>query len=74
MADEKFYLVDGREVAVTPHMNVRCDGGNGPLGHPIEYMTLQNGPVICKYCDRRFVLAGTDEAAEVEAEGEREAA
>lgn len=74
MADEKFYLLDGREFVVTPHMTVRCDGGNGPLGHPIEYMTLQNGSVICKYCDRRFVLEGTEEAAGIESRGSREAA
>jgi uncharacterized Zn-finger protein len=36
---------------------VGCDGGNGPLGHPLVYLTLsEQGRVDCPYCGRRFVL------------------
>jgi len=35
---------------------VGCDG-NGPLGHPMIYLTLDaTGRVDCPYCGRRFVL------------------
>lgn len=56
MASEEVLLVDDREVIITDAMHVRCDGGNGPLGHPVEYMTLEKeGSVVCKYCGRRYV-------------------
>lgn len=37
-----------------------CDGGGGPLGHPIEYIKLNvsdedAAPQVCKYCGLRFV-------------------
>lgn len=36
---------------------VKCDGGGGPLGHPLVYLTIgDEGFVECGYCDRRFVL------------------
>lgn len=33
-----------------------CDGGGGPLGHPLEYISLQRPGVVerCKYCGLRF--------------------
>ncbi len=75
MSDEAFFLVNDREVVVTPHMHVKCDGGNGPLGHPMEYMTLEKGGhVVCGYCGRRYVHAGSPEALEVQADGQRYAA
>lgn len=35
---------------------VSCDGGGGPLGHPVVWYTFngQDG-VECGYCDRLFV-------------------
>merc|ERR1712072_1038333 len=36
----------------------RCDGGGGPLGHPVEYIQLNTKraePQTCKYCGLRFV-------------------
>ena len=47
MASEEFLLVDDREVVITDAMYVRCDGGNGPLGHPVEFMTLDNDAEPC---------------------------
>jgi uncharacterized Zn-finger protein len=67
---EAFYLVDDREVVITPHAHVACDGGGGPLGHPVEYMTLgEKGEVVCKYCGRRYLSKDHPEAATVEREG-----
>lgn len=37
--------------------HVGCDGGGGPLGHPMIYMTTgKEGFAECPYCSRRFVL------------------
>lgn len=37
-----------------------CNGGGGPLGHPIEYIKLlvsdeDAGPQVCKYCGLKFI-------------------
>lgn len=35
---------------------VCCDGGGGPLGHPLVYYTFDGRDAVeCGYCDRRFV-------------------
>ncbi|NBB71487.1 MAG: zinc-finger domain-containing protein [Alphaproteobacteria bacterium] len=69
-ADEASYLVDDREVVITPHDHVACDGGGGALGHPVEYMTLEEkGEVICKYCGRRYLAVDHPEADTVRREG-----
>jgi uncharacterized Zn-finger protein len=55
-------------VTVTTH-RVACDGpdnvgGGGALGHPKVYLQIgDEGFVECPYCDRRFVLASSSEAA-----------
>jgi uncharacterized Zn-finger protein len=70
MAEEEFFLVDDREVVLTSRRHVSCDGGGGPLGHPVEYMTLgDRGEVVCKYCGRRYLAADHPEAASVRREG-----
>ena len=37
-----------------------CDGGGGSLGHPLEYMQLNDDspkePKVCLYCGLRFVM------------------
>ena len=66
MASEEVLLVDDREVVITDAMHVRCDGGNGPLGHPMEYMTLEKtGEAMCKYCGRRYVHVSHAEAEKI---------
>jgi uncharacterized Zn-finger protein len=58
-----FLTVGGREVVITESLYVRCDGGDGPLGHPVEFMTLEkNGETQCKYCGRRYVHASAPAA------------
>lgn len=75
MADEEIYLVDGEEIVITDQMHVQCDGGNGPLGHPVEYLTLEKGgQTVCKYCDRRFVHKTHADVAAIRQNGQRFAA
>ncbi len=46
----------------TPH--VSCDGGNGPLGHPLVYLEMGAKTAIdCPYCGRRFVLSANGDKA-----------
>jgi len=42
---------------------VGCDGGGGPLGHPMVYLKITpqrdadtGGTVVCPYCSRQFTL------------------
>jgi NADH dehydrogenase (ubiquinone) Fe-S protein 6 len=75
MASEEVLLVDDREVVITDAMYVRCDGGNGPLGHPAVFMTLEKeGDIVCKYCGRRYVHAGHPHAADLRRQGRAQAA
>lgn len=37
---------------------VACDGGGGPLGHPLVYYTFDGKDTVeCGYCDRVFTRA-----------------
>ena len=70
MPDAEFYLVDDREVVLTADMHVSCDGGNGPLGHPVEYMTLEKGGMtVCKYCGRKYVHLSHPDAETIKKTG-----
>ncbi len=65
------YLLDGEEFVITPELEVTCDGG-GPLGHPVEYITLEKGgEAVCKYCDCHFLHTTHPKVAEVRERGER---
>ena len=39
-----------------------CDGGGGPLGHPMVYLKIEpqkgagGGSVVCPYCSRHFIF------------------
>lgn len=75
MAREEFLLVDNREVVLTDAVDVRCDGGNGLLGHPVEFLTLaRDEEVVCGYCGRRYVHIGHAEAGRLRAKGTPQAA
>ncbi len=46
------------------NMVVDCDGGDGPLGHPMVYLNLEaDGRIDCPYCGQRYVLEEKGEAA-----------
>lgn len=41
---------------------VGCDGGGGPLGHPLVYLKISlsgdnTGEIVCPYCSRHYVLS-----------------
>ena len=45
-------------IEVEGHVAI-CDGGSGALGHPIEYIQLDDAsgkPGVCKYCGLRLVV------------------
>lgn len=36
--------------------SVSCDGGSGPLGHPLVYYSFEKQDMVeCMYCDRVFI-------------------
>ena len=49
--------VEVPEIIPVDDTRVRCDGGEGPLGHPRVYLEMGDENFVeCPYCDRRFVL------------------
>lgn len=56
--------IDAPETETVTTSRVACDGGEGALGHPRVYLTMDPtaGFVECPYCDKRFVLAEGAEA------------
>jgi len=37
--------------------SVACDGGGGPLGHPLTYYEIGvEGATTCGYCGKKFIL------------------
>lgn len=49
------------EVIVVETKRVKCDGGGGALGHPLVYLEMGDADFVeCPYCDRRFILKGSD--------------
>jgi uncharacterized Zn-finger protein len=39
---------------------VGCDGGGGPLGHPLVYLAIgHSGETDCPYCGRHYILDHT---------------
>ncbi len=56
--------MEGPETIGVTTPEVNCDGGVGPLGHPLVYLRIgAEGWVECPYCDRRFVLGDGVETA-----------
>ncbi len=53
------------EVIEVEKEQIGCDGGEGALGHPLVYLTLDStGKVDCPYCGRRFIRGGRAKASE----------
>ncbi|MFN3261026.1 MAG: zinc-finger domain-containing protein [Pikeienuella sp.] len=50
--------IDAPETVEVETRRVACDGGEGALGHPRVWLSVDpaRGWVECPYCDRRFVL------------------
>jgi len=69
MQPPEIVLVDADETTIG------CDGGSGPLGHPLVYYEFgARDAVDCGYCGRRFIRAGTPTAAAVADQGGHKAA
>jgi len=47
------------EVETITQSRIACDGGEGALGHPRVWLSIDDktGYVECGYCDKRYVLA-----------------
>ena len=45
------------ESEVVTAMRVACDGGEGALGHPRVWLSIdpKTGYVDCGYCDKRYI-------------------
>ena len=52
------------ETITVNSLEVACDGGKGPLGHPKVYLHINRvvGSVTCPYCSKHYVCR--DEALE----------
>lgn len=48
---------DTAEIIETDQRVVACDGGKGPLGHPLVYLRIADQQVECPYCSRIFRLS-----------------
>lgn len=45
------------ETVLVRKEEVSCDGGEGPQGHPLIYLTFgKSDKIDCPYCGKRFVL------------------
>jgi uncharacterized Zn-finger protein len=45
-----------QEPIETKRSVVKCDGGGGPLGHPVIYLNLgKEEKIVCPYCSRYYV-------------------
>lgn len=51
-------MTEAPETLEVDSRRVSCDGGEGALGHPRVWLSVdaEKGWVECPYCDRRFVL------------------
>lgn len=64
IAAQRFPPMQPTETVIVEDTTVGCDGGNGPLGHPMVYLSIgPKGAVECPYCSRRFTLAAGAKAA-----------
>jgi uncharacterized Zn-finger protein len=51
------------DTEIVTRSRVACDGGEGALGHPRVWISIPDaGWADCGYCDKRFILAGTEAA------------
>ena len=46
---------DHPETVYVADHRVSCEGSGGALGHPRVYYSLEDGEVVCGYCDRHFI-------------------
>jgi len=50
-------LLPAVETVMVTTKRVKCDGGDGAMGHPRVFMDMgDDRSVECKYCGKHFVL------------------
>jgi len=49
--------IEAPETEIVDAWRVSCDGGEGALGHPRVWLSIDRdtGVVECGYCDKKFV-------------------
>jgi uncharacterized Zn-finger protein len=57
------------EIIMVNERVVACDGGGGPLGHPLVYLRIVHRQVMCPYCSRLYVLKDGAEHADEHGRG-----
>jgi uncharacterized Zn-finger protein len=57
--DKKAHTPDP-EVIYVDTLRVSCNGGDGTLGHPIVWYSLEDGEAECGYCDVKFIYRAAD--------------
>ncbi|MCG8508980.1 MAG: zinc-finger domain-containing protein [Rhodospirillales bacterium] len=63
--------MEDQETIIVTGSRVSCDGGGGPLGHPRVYLEMGgDDQIVCPYCSRRFVRAGSAAAGGETASGD----
>lgn len=52
------------ETQIVNRSRIACDGGEGALGHPRIWLSIpdETGWVDCPYCDKRFIMEGSEAA------------
>jgi len=57
--------IDAPETEIVDTMRIACDGGEGALGHPRVWLSIDptSGYVECGYCDKRFVHRDFEDTA-----------
>lgn len=49
--------IEAPETEIVDAWRVSCDGGEGALGHPRVWLSVdrETGTVECSYCDKKFI-------------------
>ncbi|WP_411816951.1 zinc-finger domain-containing protein [Hyphococcus sp. DH-69] len=55
MSESTTTITPDPEVIYVDSLRVSCDGGDGALGHPVVWYSLEDGEAECGYCDRKFI-------------------
>ncbi len=62
------------DIIETKNSVVKCDGGEGALGHPAVYLNLgKEEKVVCPYCSRCFIKSFHISSKETKTKGLRRA-
>ena len=60
MSEQTSPIAQDQEIIYVDKKRVCCDGGGGPLGHPLVWYSLDDGEAECGYCGRKFIYRAND--------------